>query len=272
MRAPAWGFALAAAGAFAAFDLVRGGDPLLAAAAVVGASVVLALLAHGGRLFAGEAVIAGALAALVLEALAPWLPLVAGGAWLALLYGTRAARARRLSERALHISVAFLAGVAATWVVSAYTATSVAAVALGVGALLAAAPQLLPADHVGRFALRRQAARARGPLRVLLLRAVVAHRTLHALELPRALRRRVATAFAELRVRAERLLARDQRDDRELRLAVARLLRLARAARAKEELLDGLSPTALDADPEGLETEVEVLTRLSPAGRDSVSP
>lgn len=206
--------------------------PIAGAAVTVLGSVVLAVLAHGGP--ASQAVAMGAGGALAYEGAGPYLPLVATGLWLTIVFGTCAMRSRSWRELAFHLSVAFACGVAASWVARANAGleTSLWMVAVMVAALLASAPWLIPADAPHAYALRALASRARGPLRERLLRAVVTHRRLADLDLSAPLRRRIQHAFDQLRDRCEQRLRRRAFDriDPGVAQTVDQLVRVARAA------------------------------------------
>ena len=112
--------------------------------------------------------------------------------------------------------------------------------------------------------MRRLAARARGPVRLHLLRAVAVHAQLRELELPRKLQRRIDRAFDEVARRAERGLEHAQSADEQLADGVSQLTRVARAARAREKLIDGLSSTrGLAVETDALEAEVAALAELA---------
>ena len=244
-------------------------SPVAAAAVTVVSSVGLAMLAHGGSSLGTEAVAFGASGALAYEAMRPYVPLVASGLLLTFVFGTRAMRSRTARELVVHLGAAFAGGAAAAWVTRANQGleTSLWMVAVVMAALLASVPWLVPADAPRTFALRRLASRARGPLRWRLLRAVVSHRTLADLDLPDRLRTRIERSFDRLRHECERRFERRAVDrvDAHLERSVAQLVRVARAARAKEALLDTLDdPTAqLAADGDQLEAEVAALGEVT---------
>jgi hypothetical protein len=267
----AWIFVGAAGVVFALLGHVDPLSPVLAAAITVGASIGLALLAHGGATLSAEAVALGASGALAYEAARPWLPLLASGFLLTFVFGTRAMRSRSWRELAFHLALAFGGGVAASWVAQAQDRSEVALwlVAVTVAAVLASIPWLVPSDGPRAFALRRLAARApAGPLKVRLLRAVIAARRMGQLSspLPRAVRRRIARAFDEVILLAERRL--EGRGsvvmEQDLARTVAHLSRIAGAATRRAALLDGLDidAGALRAEQEDLEAEVAALVEV----------
>lgn len=238
--------------------------PLAAAGVTVASTVALALIAHGGAPLASEAIAFGASGAVAYEATRSYVPVLASGLLLTFVFGTRAMRSRTWRELGLHLALAFASGVAASWVARANAGLEATLwmTAVMVAALLASAPWLLPSDAPRTFALRRLAGRARGPGRVRLLRAVIAHRHLRELELPRALRVRVERAFDDVIRRTEQRL--DGEGGGGVARTVEQLVRVARAARAREELLASLDEgsTRLAADGEALEAEVAALVEL----------
>lgn len=264
MRGRAWLFVGAAGLALALLGQLDGLGPVAAAAVTVASSVGLALIAHGGVPLASEAIAFGASGALAYEASRPIFPLLASGLLLAFVFGTRAMRSRTWRELCFHVGVAFFAGVSASWVARANEGMDMTLwlVALGVAALLASIPWLLPAGAARGFALRRLAGRARGAMRVRLLRAVCAHDELRELELPRAVERRLDRAFDDVTKQAERLLERTTGSDVRLVEAVDQLTRVARAARTREALLEQLDRGSLDGETEALEAEVAALLEL----------
>lgn len=266
MRGRAWLFVAAAGVVLALLGQLDSLTPLAAAAVTVSSSLALALLAHGGIPLATEAVAMGASGALAYEAARPYLPLVASGLLLAFVFGTRAMRSKSWRELAFHVGVAFVGGVAASWVAHAHRGVEVTLwlVAITVAALLASIPWLLPADPARGFALRRLAARSRGPLRIRLLRAVAVHGRLGEAELPRRLQRRIDRAFDEVARRAEHRLEHPNASDAALIEGVDQLARVERAARARTELLDGLERTSeLASDSDELEAEVAALSEVA---------
>lgn len=266
MRTRGWLFVGAAGLVLALLGQVDVLPPVAAAALTVASSVGLAVLAHGGPALATEAIAFGASGALAYEASRSYVPLVASGLLLAFVFGTRAMRSRSWRELGFHVAVAFIAGVLASWVAHENRGleTSLWLIAVVVAALLASIPWILPADAARTFALRRLAGRARGALRWRLLRAVVAHRRVAEVELSRGMRRRVERAFDELRRRAEHRLDRGLLDrlDVDVACAVDQLVRVARAARSREELLEGLTASDLASDSDALEAEVAALAEL----------
>jgi len=239
--------------------------PVAAAGVTVGTSVVLALLAHGGVPLAAEAVAFGASGAFAYEATRSTVPLVASGLLLTFVFGTRAMRSKSWRELVFHLVAAFAGGVSASWVTRANAGleTTLWMVAIVVAALLASMPWIVPSDAPRTFALRRAASRARGALRVRLLRAVITHRRLCELDLPRPLRQRVERAFDDVIRRAERRLDREPTGG--LDRTVDQLVRVERAARQREELLCTLDSgsTRIDSDRDALEAEVAALVELA---------
>ncbi|MCZ7681885.1 MAG: hypothetical protein M5U28_25065 [Sandaracinaceae bacterium] len=135
------------------------------------------------------------------------LPLLASGLLLTFVFGTRAMRARSWRELGLHLGLAFVAGVAASWVVRAEDRTEVALwlAAVTIAALLSSVPWLVPTDAPRVVALRRLASRARGSLRARLLRAAaVARRLSRAGSLSRADEAIVQRTFEQVLAIAER--------------------------------------------------------------------
>ncbi len=266
----AWAFVGASGVVFAVLGQLDVLPPLAAAAIAVGSSVGLALLAHGGTALASEAVAFGAGGALAYEAARPYLPLVATGLLLTFVFGTRAMRARNWRELLFHLSVAFIAGIAASWVARLPQGTDVTLwlTAVTVAAVLASVPWLLPSEGPRAFALRRLAARAQGPLRSRLLRGVVIAQRMGELPapLPRPLRKRVTRAFDEVIAIAERRL--EGRGaavmEQELARTVDHLTRIVRAAGRRAALLDCLDgdTSALRTEQEALEAEVAALVEL----------
>lgn len=258
----AWIFVGAAGLALALLGQADFLSPVAAAGVTVASSIALALLAHGGVPLATEAVAFGASGALAYEATHPYLPLVASGLLLTFVFGSRAMRSRTWRELGFHLGVAFVSGVSASWVahVNEGLETTLWMTAIAVAALLSSLPWIVPTDAPRTFALRRAAARARGPQRVRLLRAVIAHRRLRDLDLPSKLRRRVERSFDEVIRRAEQRIGREASGD--VKLSIDQLVRVARAARAREDLLAGMSPDALEQDSDHLEAEVEALAEL----------
>lgn len=238
--------------------------PVASAGVTVASTVMLALIAHGGVPLATEAVAFGASGAVAYEATRSFVPLIASGLLLTFVFGTRAMRSRTWRELAFHLTLAFASGVAASWVARANAGLEATLwmTAIMVAALLASAPWLVPSDAPRTFALRRLAGRARGAGRWRLLRAVVAHRQLRELELPTALRRRVERAFDDVIRRAEHRL--DGEGAAGIQRTIDQLVRVARAAKAREELLGALDEGSerLAADGEALEAEVAALTEL----------
>lgn len=241
--------------------------PAVAAALTVGGSVVLGLLAHGGVPVSPESVTLAAGGALAYEGVRPYLPLAATGLLLAFIFATRAMRSRSVRELVLHLGVAFSAGVAASWVVTSNQGlqTSLWLVAVMIAALVASIPWILPADAPRTFALRRLAHQTQGPLRFRLLRAVVAHRTLAELDLPKPLRTRVERAVDDLR---RRVTTRSgwRAPTEDVRRQVDQLTRVARAARTRDLLMDRLDgeEDGLALDTDALEAEVAALAELRP--------
>jgi hypothetical protein len=267
----AWAFVGAVGLVFAAFGQADIASPSVAAAITVAASVALALLAHGGQPLAAEAVAFGASGALAYEAMRPYLPLVASGLLLTFVFGTRAMRAKTWRELLFHLGVAFVGGVAASWVARAQAGSDVTLWLLGivVAAVLASVPWLLPADGPRAFALRRLAAKTpKGPLKVRLLRAVIAARRIGELAepLPRRVHKRIARAFDDVIAIAERRLEGRGSPvmERDLSRTVDHLGRIARAANRRTAILDGMNidASALKGEQESLEAEVAALVEL----------
>lgn len=258
----AWIFVGAAGLALALLGQVDALSPLAAAGITVASSVALALLAHGGVPLATEAVAFGASGALAYEATRAYLPLVASGLLLVFVFGSRAMRSRTWRELGFHLSVAFAGGVAASWVARANAGleTTLFLTAIVVAALLSSLPWIVPSDAPRTFALRRVAGRAHGPRRVRLLRAVVAHRRLRELDLPRDLRRRVERSFDDVIRRAEHRADREVGGD--IERSVDQLVRVARAARIREELLVSMTSEGLEDESDALEAEVAALAEL----------
>ncbi|MFK7990417.1 MAG: hypothetical protein AB8I08_30625 [Sandaracinaceae bacterium] len=242
-------------------------SPVVAAALTLGGTVVLGLLAHGGVPVSPESVTLAAGGALAYEGVRPYLPLAATGLLLAFIFATRAMRSRSIRELVLHLGVAFSAGVAASWVVTSNQGldTSLWLVAVMIAALVASIPWILPADAPRTFALRRLAHRSHGPMRTRMLRAVVAHRTLAELDLPKPLRVRVEGAVDELRRRVATQRGWRATSD-SVRRQVDQLTRVARAARTRDLLMDGLEADeeSLALDTDALEAEVAALTEMRP--------
>ncbi len=213
------------------------GQALASAAAIAGA--LLAATLAGGAAAATEAAALGGDGALALEAARPMLPLIASGLLLTFVFGTRAMRARSWRELGLHLGLAFVAGVAASWVVRAEDRTEVALwlAAVTIAALLSSVPWLVPTDPPRALALRRLAARARGPLRARLLRAAaLARRLARQGALPRAEEALVRRAFEQVLEIAERRVegrGSPALED-ELSHAVERLAQIARGAGARQ--------------------------------------
>jgi hypothetical protein len=266
----AWAFVGAAGVVFALFGQLDNMPPAAAAGLTVISSVALALLAHGGTSLASEAVALGAGGALAYEAARPYLPLVATGLLLTFVFGTRAMRARSWRELSFHLGAAFVGGMGASWIARAQQGSEMTLwlVAVIVAAILASVPWLVPTDGPRAFALRRLAARAQGPLRFRLLRAVVIARRMAELPapLPRRVSKRVLHAFDEVIMLAERRL--DGRSsaliDGELARTIDHLTRIARAARRRAVLIDGLEGDAalLHTEKDALEAEVAALAEL----------
>ena len=268
MRKGAWifvGVAALALHGLARFELL---DPFGAAAVTLASSVAMALVAHGGTALGAEAIALGAGGALGYEAVRPYFPLVAMGILLAFVFATRAMRSRGWRELGFHLASAFAGGVAASWVAHTMRGhdTIIWSSALLVGALLSSIPWILPADAPRTFALRRLAARTRGTLRWRLLRAVVAHRRLAELELPRNLRRRVDASLDSLCARVERRLDRRvvDRPGPEIIATIDQLVRIARAATSRDVGLERLEASAspLGTDTDALEAEVAALAEF----------
>ncbi len=263
-RGRAWIFVGAAGLVLAVLGQIDALGPLAAAGVTVASSVGLALLAHGGAPLATEAVAFGASGAFVYEATRSHVPLVASGLLLAFVFGARAMRSKTWREFVFHIAVAFAGGVSASWVARANAQLEVTLwlTAIVVAAMLASVPWILPADAPRTFALRRLAGRTHGASRWRLLRAVIAHRRLAELDLPKPLRRRVEGAFDEVIRAAERNLDREA-SARPTR-TIDQLVRVSRAAQSREELLGAFEPAAphLEADTEALEAEVAALAEL----------
>lgn len=266
----AWVFVGAAGAAIALLGQLDFVSPALAAAITVGASIGLALLAHGGSTLAAEAVAFGAGGALAYEVAQPYLPLVASGLLLTFVFGTRAMRARSWRELGFHLALAFVAGVAASWVagVEARSDVTLWLIAITVAAVLASVPWLLPSDGPRAFALRRLAGRAQGPLKLRLIRAVIAARRLGDLAqpLPPRVRKRIDRAFDDVIALAERRL--EGRGgailEQDLARNVDHLSRIARAARRRGLLLEALDVDAgaLRSEQEHLEAEVSALVEV----------
>jgi len=264
MRSRAWMFVGGAALTLALLGQLDAFGPVGAAAITVGSSVVLALLAHGGTSLATEAVAFGAGGALAYEAVRSYLPLVGMGILLAAIFGTRAMRSRSWRELGFHVAFAFAGGAAASWVVRANAGleSTLWTVAIVVAALLASLPWIVPTDAPRTFALRRLSARARGPARFALLRAVVAHRRLSEADVPEKMRRRLDRAFDDVIRRSERRLdARGDRAQLDVRDSVDQLVRVARLAVARDALLEDLDAPAqrVAAESDTLEAEVMAL-------------
>lgn len=229
--------------------------PVASAGIRAASRVMLALIAHGGAPLAPESTAFDA-SGVAYEATASCVPLVASGLLLTFVFGTRAMRSRTWRELGVHLALAFASGVAASWVARADAGLEITLwmTALMVAALLASAPWLLPSDAPRTFALRRLAGRARGAARVRMLRAVVAHRQLRDVELDPALRRGVERAFDDVIRRGERRL------DGGGHPTIAQLVRVARAARARDERLADLDEGTAQAAH--LEAQVAALTQL----------
>ncbi|MGE0785548.1 MAG: hypothetical protein AB7S26_07660 [Sandaracinaceae bacterium] len=267
MKGRAWLFVGAAGVSLALIGQLDALGPTAGATLTVASSILLALLAHGGLPLAGEAVALGAGGALAFEATRPIVPLVASGLLLTFIFGTRAMRSRTWRELFVHLGLAFGSGVAASWIARTHDGAELAIFSLAIvmAALVASIPWLLPTDAARAFALRRLAERARGPLRARLTRAVIAHAQLAELELPRRLARPIDRAFDELTRTAEHRLDRapSTSTQPELSARVDQLVRVARASRARERLLEAIDADAgLGPCSDTLEAEVAALREL----------
>lgn len=202
----------------------------LASGLRLASTLVVAVLTRSGL---GSALDVTSLAeggALAYEAAQPLLPLVASGLLLTFVFGARAMRSSSWRELVLHLAIAFVGGVAASWVVRADDRGDVALwlVAIIVAALLSSVPWLLPRDGARVRALVLLAARANGPLRMRLLRAAAAARRLgRAPSLPPDARRDLDEVLA---IATRRIEGRGSRAiEQDLSRAVDRLSRIARA-------------------------------------------
>ena len=120
----------------------------------------------------------GALSAVVYVALRPHSALLAGAGFMLLVWGARAVRARGPAAAALHMALAALGGVLATWLslrfgAEAWSKQIAAAV---VGAMMLGLPLVLEVDAPRTAALRSLARKSRGPQRARLLRAAALSR------------------------------------------------------------------------------------------------
>jgi hypothetical protein len=247
-------------------------EPVPFALATVGLAVVLASLAAERP--SPTAVGTGSAGALVYGVLSPIAPAVAAGLLLAVTMANRAVRARGPLLGAAVLVTAAVAGTGAALLAQAYRgeATAVRLVAVGVGALIAMGPWVIPVDSPTAFRLRCAARRCTGSARIALLRAAVLCRTLDglALDMPRDEGKRIDRAWAHLlelaRARVDAEGTRVDALDTRLRTQARALTRLVRALRKRDALQDSL---ALDAgrdvafESEGLETESTVLGLLA---------
>lgn len=222
----------------------------------------------------------GALGALAWALLRPSLPIPAGALLFVMLFAARALRARDAASVVLQLAVAAIAGASATWIVLRYASIAapggsepiVRAVAIGVAALIAAAPFALAARSPRVAALLSLARRTRGPARARLLRAAaLEERTIEsAFPIARAERRRLERALRTVTRLAEARAEAGAVDlaaiDRALAAHVDGVARLARALRARwasGEGLRGAEAREVIAASERLAAEAAALDELA---------
>lgn len=215
----------------------------------------------------------GALAALAWVMLRPLAPIPAGALFVMLLYAARALRARDAARAVVQLAVAAGSGAAASWLLLRYGDREpvLHGVAIGMAALLAAAPFTLRVEHPRVSALLPLARRARGPARARLLRAAALQRRAveGAFPIARAERRRLDRAFHTVLRLAEARTEAGATDlasiDRALSahvVAVARLTRALRARWASIEALAGHDASDVTAAGERVAAEAAALDEL----------
>ncbi len=120
----------------------------------------------------------GALSAVVYVALRPHSALLAGAGFIVLVWGARAVRARGPAAAALHMALAALSGVLATWLSLHFGAADAAkqVAAAVVGATMLGLPLMVEVDAPRTAALLSLARKSRGPQRARLLRAAALSR------------------------------------------------------------------------------------------------
>ncbi len=176
----AWAFVGAAGVALTVLGQLDPSAAVVEAGLRAGATVLLAVLAHGGGSLAGEVATWGAGGARAYETARPLLPLVSSGLMLASVFGVRAMRASSLRELAAHLLFAFAGGVTASWAARAGARSEVTLwlFAVTFAAVLSSTPWLMPREGLRGLALRWLAARAEGPVRWRLLRGLALARRL----------------------------------------------------------------------------------------------
>ncbi|MEZ4337633.1 MAG: hypothetical protein R3B82_13525 [Sandaracinaceae bacterium] len=239
--------------------------PVASAGITVASTVMLALIAHGGVPLATEAVAFGASGAVAYEATRSYVPLVASGLLLTFVFGTRAMRSRTWRELAFHLGLAFASGVAASWVARANAGLEVT---LWMTAIMVAAPSR---PRRGWFR-----ATPRGPSRCAASPVAPAGRAAGdccerwsrtascAISKPRPA---PPPRRARLRRRHPPNRAAPRREGAAGQRTIDQLVRVARAAKACEELLG-----QLDESSERLAADGEASRPRSPPRPSSVEP
>ena len=203
-------FIVAAASVFA-FEPVAGRfGPLVASLALVWMGVVLAVFASG--YVQSLTVAGGALGAFGAGVLGGVSPAAAGAVLVAAAFAERTIRVRSRTARAVHVLVALVGGALGGSLSTAYSSATlpVFAVAVVVGAVLAALPLLVEADDPLAHALDEAAASVAEPAKSALANGAELRRHAHEVPLDRATEARVKKTWqsllrlADARIRLER--------------------------------------------------------------------
>lgn len=203
-------FVIAAASLFAIAPLAERFGVVPSSIALVWLSVLLAVCASGT--IDAVAIAAGAFGALGSGMLASASPAAAGGVLLAAAFAERTMRVRSRNGKALHVGLALVAGgLAGSLATSFVTATvPVFAVAVVVGAVLAALPLLVEADDPVAHALDQAAELVSEPSRASLREGAELRRSSEDVPLDRPTAARVRSTWkalldlAQARVRLEK--------------------------------------------------------------------
>lgn len=244
--------------------------PLVAVVAIAVGVSLSGLVSHR---FDPLSVSLGALGALAHTALAPQSGELAGGAFLAFVYGPRALRARTATTTMVHMLVSLVSGYVSAAIALRYAHASfvVQIAALVVSGLVASVSVLVPVDDPIAHALSQASRELSEPTRSLLQTAVELRRradTTHE-SLSRTARRRLEhvwrtllnTATARLHTTPTAAPLLDER----LRALVHALERVYRACEERTARIAGLDDHALTAarlEGERLEAEVAALEEL----------
>lgn len=203
-------FIIAAASLFAFEPIAGRFGPVVSALALVWMGVILAIFASGYA--QSLSVTGGALGAFGGGILASVSPAAAGAVLVAAAFAERTMRVRSRTARAVHVLAALVGGALGGTLSTAYSTASmpVFAVAVVVGAVLAALPLLVEADDPLAHALDQAAQSVTEPAKSALANGAELRRNAHEVPLDRQTEARVKKTWqsllrlAEARIRLER--------------------------------------------------------------------